>query len=127
MEQRVKRLVGMCVLTWAIGGCGNVNSRLYDMLQDEDPAVRLAGIRLAAKTNDAGALSYLVDRLTDSEADVRFFAILTLKKLADLPEDRRMGYRYYDPPAERNEAVKRWRQWLAERPGSTVAKSKGGT
>jgi hypothetical protein len=94
------------------------------MLQDEDPAVRLEGIRLAAKTDDATALSYLVDRLTDSEADVRFFAILTLENLADLPTDRRLGYHYYDPPGRRSEAVKRWREWLAEKSGGA---DKGGT
>jgi hypothetical protein len=26
-----------------------------------------------------------------------------------------MGYRYYDPPQERAEAVQRWRQWLKDR------------
>ena len=125
MERRAKLLASVCVLAWAVAGCEPASSRRYRMLQDEDPAVRLEGIRLAAKADDAQALSYLVDRLTDSEADVRFFAILTLERLADLPTDRRMGYRYYDPLTRRNEAVKRWRRWLAERSGD--APGMGGT
>lgn len=125
MERRAKLLVSVCVLAGAAAGCEPANSRRYSMLQDEDPAVRIEGIRQVAKADDARALSYLVDRLTDSEADVRFFAILTLEKLADLPTDRRMGYRYYGPLVKRNEAVKRWRQWLAERSGG--APGKGGT
>ena len=121
----MKLLAGIWVLAWAAGGCTPASSYRYSMLQDEDPAVRLQGIRYTAKADDPAALSHLIDRLTDSEADVRFFAILTLERLADLPTDRRLGYNYFDPPSRRNEAVKRWRKWLAERTAGGT--SKGGT
>jgi HEAT repeat protein len=81
------------------------------MFQDEDPAVRLKAVRRAGELRDAQAAPYLVDRLTDSEPEVRFFAILALERIAGT----RLGYAYYAPAGEREQAVQRWRRWLAER------------
>lgn len=68
----------------------------------------------AAEAGNREALPYLVDRLTDSERAVRMYAILALRRLTG----QTLGYCYYDPPAERDVAVARWRRWLAKQPGA---------
>jgi hypothetical protein len=54
-----------------------------------------------------------VDRLSDTESDVRLFAILALQDITG----KTMGYRHYDPPDRRIEAIQRWREWLTGRDG----------
>lgn len=90
---------------------------LCQRLQDSDPDVRVHAIMEAAQTRDEQALPYLVDRLDDGRDEVRFFAILALEKITGT--DR--GYKYYEGPGPRQEAVKRWRQWLKERDEKAAA------
>lgn len=86
---------------------------LYRDLQDESPAVRVRAARAAAARKDTAALPYLVDRLDDSEPDVRFFSFLALKAIVDDEATvAAMGWDYADPPARRQEGVRRWRRWL---------------
>jgi HEAT repeat protein len=92
-------------------GCDAPGGTLYQRLQHEDPSVRIQAMCQAARQNDTEALPYLVDRLNDDEADVRFFAIVALEKMTG----QRMGYEHYAPALERAEAVERWRQWLRRR------------
>ncbi len=104
------------------GGCltyePEAEGDLYARLQHEDPTIRAEAIRAAARAGDAEAVPYLVDRLTDTEAEVRLFALTALRKITG----RTMGYRYYDAPAKRMEAVRRWRRWLeAGRPEGGLA------
>lgn len=93
-----------------LSGCTSPPEDLYAQLQHEDPSVRNQGIALAGRTKDRRAVPYLVDRLTDSQEDVRFFAILALERITG----QTMGYRYYEPPPKRLEAVRCWRKWLGE-------------
>ena len=79
--------------------------------QNEDPQVRIAAIRRAGRENRQTATPYLVDRLTDSEAEVRMFAISALKEITGLTH----GYRHYDKPASRMLAVEKWRNWLVKK------------
>lgn len=94
-------------------GCTSAREQLYANFQNEDPSVRMQAISQAGKLKDSGSLPYLVDRLTDSERDVRFLAILALERITG----ETMGYRYYKPSQERAKAVQRWRQWLARQGG----------
>ena len=94
----------------AFGGCESDSSDLYRKFQGEDPRVRIAAAVEASDTKNPRAVPYLVDRLEDPEADVRFFSFLALKKITG----KTMDWRYYDPPAARGEAVERWRQWLRQ-------------
>ena len=94
-------------------GCDMSGANLYTALQHEDPSVRIQAVHTAGKTKDPKAVPYLIDRLTDSESDVRFYAIQALKRSTG----ETMGYEYYEPAAKRAEAVRRWREWLgASRP-----------
>ena len=99
-------LLGVCLIrTW---GCTPSNDDLYVALQAEDPNVRLKAIHRAGQIKDEAAVPFLVDRLTDSQEVVRFFAILALERITGST----MDWNYYDPPVERAGAVDRWRAWL---------------
>ena len=110
---------GALLVCLLCGGCngGSQPGSLYARLQDDDPSVRIEAVMEAAEKKDDKALPYLVDRLGDSESDVRFFAYMALKQLAgEVCES--MQWRYYDPPAKRAEAQNRWRAWLRQRTAS---------
>lgn len=87
---------------------GSTRRTLYERFQDEDPSVRMKAVLRAGRWKDRESVPYLVDRLTDGEAEVRFAAILALRRITD----ETFGYRYYEPAAKREQAVRRWRQWL---------------
>ncbi len=112
---KVQLAISCAIISFCLcvtGGCGLSGSDLYAALQAEDPAVRIQAIHRAGQTQNTSSLPYLVDRLSDSQSDVRFFAIAALKRITG--ED--MGWKYYDPPEKRVEAVARWRKYLADRP-----------
>jgi len=98
-------LAGLCC-----GGCETGQPSLYARLQDDAPGVRAGAIVEAAQTKDRKAIAYLIDRLTDSDASVRLYAIMSLEKLTG----ETLGYRHYDAPEERAKAVERWRAWLKD-------------
>lgn len=84
---------------------------LYGRLQSKNADVRIEAILQAGRQKDPKAVPYLVDRLSDSYAEVRFTAIVALEKITGT--DR--GYRYWAPMADREQAIGRWRQWLDSR------------
>ena len=115
----MKRLVILHILwtslsAWLLVGCG-AQSDIADDFQHEDPKTRIAAIRRAGQDKVESAVPYLVDRLTDSEAEVRMFAIIALKEITGLTHD----YRHYDGAAVRREAVQRWRRWLVTERGKS--------
>lgn len=84
---------------------------LYGRLQSKNEDVRMTAILQAGREKDRKAVPYLVDRLGDSYAEVRFAAIVALKKITGTNR----GYRYWAPTADREQAIARWRQWLDSR------------
>lgn len=114
-----EEVVPGAAVAWAVvvaallAGCsGNPGPRsLAAGLQSESPSERIQACIVAAGQRDPQALPLLVERLADSSADVRLFAITALKKMTG----QSLGYRYYAPPTERAEAVRRWREWLKAR------------
>jgi vesicle coat complex subunit len=109
----MKRLVMLHILwmlptAWAMVGCAAPRDIARDF-QDEDPNTRIAAVRRSGRGKLESSVPYLVDRLTDSEAEVRMFAIIALEEITGLTHD----YRHYDASAARQEAVDRWRKWLA--------------
>jgi hypothetical protein len=91
-------------------GC-DARGDLAKDFQNEDPEIRIAAIRRAGREKIESATPYLVDRLTDSEAEVRMFAIAALHEITGLTHD----YRHYDNVAARSLSVKKWRRWLDDR------------
>ena len=91
-------------------GCVADDAKLYQKFQAEDPSLRIEAALEAARAGDHKALPYLVDRLEDSEPDVRFFSFQALKEITG----KTMGWKYYDRPEQRAVAVSKWRQWLRQ-------------
>lgn len=96
-------------------GCtgGGTRRSLATALQSGNASERIRASVQAGRQRDMRAVPLLVERLEDSSADVRLFAIRALEKITG----QTLGYRYFAPPAERAEAVRRWRDWVkAHRP-----------
>jgi hypothetical protein len=85
--------------------------------EHEDPTVRVQAIVRAGRQEDSRAYVYLIDALSDPQPAVRFYASIALEKMTGLT----MDYRYYDPWPRRQDAVERWRRWLASRGGPAEA------
>jgi hypothetical protein len=90
-------------------------------LQAEDPAVRIQAAVEAGNTSDKNVVPLLVDRLTDTDSDVRFYAGMALEKILGQDVSRDMGWVSYDPADERNKAVTRWRQWVRKQHGEATS------
>ena len=82
-------------------------------LLHHDPRVRMATAYLAAEEGRRDLLMGLVDNLGDRDESVRFITAIALRKLTG----QDLGYRSYAPLGDREEAIARWRRWLAEPDG----------
>ena len=103
-------LAMLCLLGLAaFGGCSEPT--VAAGLQSDDPSQRINSAVQAGTSRDLNAVPLLVDRLSDSDSDVRFYAILSLRKITGTD----MGFHYYDPPEQREQAIGQWRQWLARK------------
>jgi len=91
------------------GGCVGRGDIARDF-EHEDPQVRIDAIGRAGSGKIRSATPYLVDRLTDSEAEVRMFAITALKEITGLTH----GYRHFDSAETRMQSVAKWRKWLID-------------
>ena len=110
------KVVVAMVLVFAAAGavllssCAGGGPTLYQRLQDEDAKVRIAAVVEAGQTKDRKALALLVERLNDSEKDVRLYAIIALERITG----QTLGYQFYEPSEARERAVERWRQYVAK-------------
>lgn len=77
-------------------------------LQSDNPLDRSQAIVAATEGHDTAAIHRLVYLLDDQDIAVRMFAIGGLRRLVG--ED--FGYRYYESPTRRAEAVARWQEAL---------------
>jgi len=107
-------------LLWPIisilAGCSAPTSSLtLADLESPDPAVRIQAIKWAGENKIAQAVPLLVDRLQEPDTSVRFFAIVSLKKITGTDH----GFDYKANPAQRGQAVRRWREMLAEQKQNT--------
>ena len=103
----------LCIAAAMLCSCGRGfigQNEIYDHLQSEDPGVRIEAIHQAGEQKLVKAVPYLIDRLTDSEEEVRMFAIIALEKITG----ERRRYVYYAPAAERRRIADEWRKhWKA--------------
>jgi hypothetical protein len=109
----MKTTIILCLLVGlaTLGGCAGAGPTVVAGLQSEDPTQRIKSAVQAGESKDTNAAPLLVDRLSDSNSDVRFYAILSLRKITGTD----MGYHYYDSPGQREQAIGRWRQWLGRK------------
>ena len=77
---------------------------------DEDPSVRIRGMKVAAERKDRTTLPELVKALDDDDPAVRFFAI---EALVTFTGDS-FGYSYYVDEEQRKPSLAKWREWLKQ-------------
>jgi hypothetical protein len=99
-----------CCGLWVSCAPNATDAGLYQRLVAEDPSVRLTAIVEAGERKDRRAVPLLVERLGDSDSDVRLVANVALEKITGMT----MGYECYEPEAKRQAAIERWRWWLRE-------------
>ncbi len=81
----------------------------------------MATAYLAAEQGRRDLLNALVDNLADRDESVRFITAIALRRLTG----QDLGYRSYSPLAEREEAIARWKRWLADPEALPAANSAG--
>lgn len=69
-----------------------------------NPAARMYAIEYAARSDDRAATLQIVEQLDSDDPGVRFLAIGALQDMWG----ETFGYRYYDPPYLRADAIERW-------------------
>lgn len=69
-----------------------------------NPAARMYAIEQAAREGDQSAIRDLIEQLDSDDPAVRLLAISALERLTG----ETYGYRQYDSPAQRREAIARW-------------------
>ena len=112
MAGTLRNIVVVCLFFAAVllAGCNGTNKDIAAGLQSELASERAEACIRAGQSRDKSVLPLLVERLEDTDADVRLFAISALKKITGMD----LEYRYYAPPDDRIEAVLRWRKWLRQ-------------
>ncbi len=106
--------MGLAALAgWLLCGAGSCTQQggagLYQRLQGQDPDARIKAMVEAVRLKDQNAVPYIVESLGSGDAEVRFAAFMSLKDLTG----QTMGYEIYQPRADREKAIKLWREWLA--------------
>lgn len=102
----------LLLFTPLLSGCFSPEKPL---LTSSDPSLKIPAAITAAKAHDATALHQMVKDLDSDDPAVRFYMIESLKEITGNSFD----YRYYDDEIQRKPALKKWRQWLGEREGTT--------
>jgi hypothetical protein len=88
---------------------------ISERLQSEDPAVRIQAAVEAGEKKDESVVPLLVERLTDTQADVRFFAALALEKITG----KTLGWKPGLSEAEQMDVLEAWRKYVREHYGES--------
>ena len=109
--------IALAGLLLALVGCeaSLARSDVISDLQHVDAVLRADAALRAGQMDPASpaareVLPHLVDRLSDTAPEVRMTAIVSLERLTG----QRMDYSPYASPADRQEAIDRWRQRLRQ-------------
>lgn len=86
----------------ALGSCGPAATA--GGFDSANPAARMYAIEHAARSSNRAAIGRIVEQLDCDDPAVRLMAITTLKRLTG----ETYGYRDFDPPQVRREAIERW-------------------
>ncbi|MBN1943261.1 MAG: HEAT repeat domain-containing protein [Phycisphaerae bacterium] len=115
--------IGLLVFLAGLLGCEAstpVTGTIAQRLQAEDPDVRIQAAVEAGNTSDKDVIPLLVDRLSDTDRDVRFYAGQALERLVGSDVYKELGWVSYDPPERREKSVMRWRRWVRKHHGQTT-------
>ena len=92
-------------------------------LEHPEVAVRICAIKWAGENRVSEAVPLLVDRLSEQDPSVRFFAIGSLRRITGTDH----GYDYKANTAERSAAVAVWREAIGKSgvgPGAGASKGR---
>lgn len=79
---------------------------------DGSPASRIAAIERSSTEGRRADVPRIVENLSSDDAAVRMAAIAALRRLTG----ESLGYRFDDPPADRQAAIDRWAGWVRAHP-----------
>ena len=98
--------VRTCILLGVIGAalasCGP--AAIDGGFDSPNPAAKMYAIEHAARVGDRSAICQIIEQLDSDDPAVRLLAIGALERLTG----RTYGYRHFDPPQQRREAIDRW-------------------
>ena len=100
---------GFSIILSLVAACAAPRPPL--VVSDPDPSVKIPAMEKAVRQRDLGAVPQLIKDLASDDAAVRLFANHALEELTG----QRFGFEYFAGEDKREEAVKRWQQWLAQR------------
>ena len=93
----------------SISGCYKpVSDADISDLDSKYPTFRAVALHRTAQSGDMEHLARQVELLSDEDPAVRFYAIMSLKKLTGTDN----GYDYRNSPSLRQQAIDRWEKWL---------------
>lgn len=104
----IRRRLILVALAGALTGCATPPEK---GVVDDNPSVRIRAIKRAQEQKDLSVVKDLVAQLSDDDPAVRFYAIQGLVRITG----KDLGYRYFDPLSQRQQAVDRWKLWLSEK------------
>ena len=93
---------GALIALLALAGCSP--SATQGGFDSPNPSARMYAIEQVARAGDKSAVKAIVDQLDSDDPAVRWLAITALQRLTG----QTYGYRHYDPPMQRREAIARW-------------------
>jgi hypothetical protein len=74
----------------------------------DNPAAKMYAIEYAARAGDHDAVKHIIRQLDSDDPAVRMLAIGALERLTGETH----GYRHFDHPLERRNAISRWIAWF---------------
>jgi len=89
----------------SVSACGG--PALTPGFESVDPQERTTALLEAARAQDRGAISELIERLWSSDPAERMLASAALRRLTG----QDFGYRHFDPETVRDRAAEQWRRW----------------
>jgi hypothetical protein len=110
-------ILAAVMLAAITAGCGQRPGGLYQRLQSHQESELAQAAVDAGAANDRQAVPYLIEALEHEAADVRLFAITSLRRITG----QDLGYRPWASPEERQAAIQRWRQWWGVGPATALS------
>ncbi|HEV8604824.1 MAG TPA: hypothetical protein VGQ99_05630 [Tepidisphaeraceae bacterium] len=105
-------ILASLTLTLALGGCSAPRPAIE--VTNPDPSGKIPAMKKAVREHDLKAVRQLVKDLDSDDPAVRLFAIHALHDLTG----KREGYDYFADELQRQPALKRWQDWLAQQEGT---------
>jgi hypothetical protein len=109
MRRHSSYLLCAALAAWCVaGGCSEPRGPLS--VKSDDPDLKIPAIKQDVRQRNMHDAAQMVKDLNDDDPAVRFYAIEGLRRLTGQTFD----YHYYDDEDQRQPAIERWRQWLAQ-------------